>query len=943
MMMSSKSLNQASNLAQQILDEANKYRDLPLDEFKTKTRQLQVQLANGKTENDLIVPAFALVVACSQQVLGMTPYLVQIIGGIALHYGMIAEMHTGEGKTLTATMPLYLNALSGKGVHLITVNSYLAKRDKEELTPLYNTLGLSVGFNNDDLGIVEKQKAYNCDITYTTNSAVGFDFLNDHLMTNNEEKRQRHLHYAIIDEIDSILIDEAQTPLVIAGHQINQATNSMRHQAENFVRYLPNNEVIVEKDKHIVRLKPSAVIDAKQYFGNDLFTKQAQMVHFITNALQARFLYINGVDYIKSIHNGIHEIALIDTNTGRILDGQQFSEGVHQAIQAKENVVIDGEQQTSATITYQSLLTKYDRVGGMTGTASTDSAEFNSIYNLNIMAVPPHKPIKRIDLPMRVFATKDDKFLALANEIVKYHDKHQPVLVGTSSVKSSNQLSRLLDSYGIQHETLNAENAELESKIVAKAGQENAITIATNMAGRGTDIKINDNVNQLGGLVVLGAEISVSPRIDNQLKGRCARQGQKGITQMFVSLEDDILQKTHTSDVTYYQRKYSQEISLTDFIDVNNEVIDKYNITVTDEHNHDISNLFYINYDDHDGQLTFRVKHPYEFLHHYLNKTVVANITGSFKANHDKFAFNLFQFNYLHDKSKLIQITNNLNDMITEHDKKAHQLYTTELSANGKFTYHIQWYMNARKLKRIKYGEIHSPFIVKLFNKVQKDLSKEMFENRKNDLGFENIIAQERDLLYQQRQMIVDRKISLYSFMKQITINNINNYFHANFQRKDQASLSNLQKINNELVSKLFSTSFIKLNFELNYYHSLDDVKQYLIKITMQELQQRRKLLNNSFNEVVRNILLKTIDYFFAKELTFLSDLKGMIGFENIRQANPYVVYQQKASESYRKMLSNIEKMTIQLFYQITISAFKDKNTNSDNHNNKGDESNHAR
>lgn len=553
-------LNHYKKIADQVMKKTQYFLQKDLASYPKITQKLKDELKSGKTEDDILIEAYGLVGAAATKVLHMTPYKVQIIGGIILNNNTIAEMHTGEGKTLTATQPLYLNALSGKGAHLVTANPYLAKRDAKELEPLYNSLGLTVGVNHEEIEDPEEvKKAYRADITYTTGSALGFDYLNDNLAQSKSERRQRGFNYVLLDEADSILLDNANTPLIISGKGRRLTTEYQ--QADAFVRGLDKESVIIEKEKHAVRLKPSGVMAAKAWYGNDLFENQRANVHYIMNALQAHFLYQNGKDYLihLSPKEGVKTVELVDLNTGRVLDGQRFSEGIHQALEAKENVMIHTSNMTSATITYQSLFQKYNKVAGMTGTAMTDKEELDAVYGLDVMAVPTNKPDRRIDYPDKIYATQKEKYLAVAKEIVKYVKKGQPVLVGTQSVKDSNILSQLLDNYGISHNTLNANNPEKEAKIVSKAGRKGAVTVATNMAGRGTDIKLDKGVEELGGLVVLGTDRASSPRVDNQLRGRAARQGQRGVTQFFVSLEDDIFNHYRPDSLKRLKKKYNHD------------------------------------------------------------------------------------------------------------------------------------------------------------------------------------------------------------------------------------------------------------------------------------------------------------------------------------------------------------------------------------------------
>lgn len=611
-----KKISELASLAESIQTKTKEYQQLANDEYKSVTGQLRERLEKGATEADILPDAYALVGAAATHILHMTPYKVQIMGATVLNDNMIAEMHTGEGKTLTATMPLYLNAISGKGAHLVTANAYLAKRDAEELKPLYNALGMSIGFTDEnEKDRSKKQAAYKCDILYTTGPAVGFDYLNDNLVETPEERRQRGFNYVLIDEADSVLLDNARTPLIISGKSRNFSADYQR--ADVFVRHLKDDEVIVEKEQQSVRLKPSGVYRARQMYGDDLFINQRANVHYIMNALQAHYLFENGVDYITkdSKEEGVKAVELIDANTGRVLDGNHFSEGIHQALEAKENAMIHKQNQTSASITYQSLFSMYTKVAGMTGTAMTDRDELEAVYGLSVLPIPTNKPDRRKDLPDRVFSNMQAKFKAVAEAIVKYNRKGQPVLVGTNSVLSSQMLHDQLDNYGIDHEVLNALNPEYEAKIVANAGKKGAVTIATNMAGRGTDIKISKEIASMGGLVVIGTERQSSPRVDNQLRGRAARQGQPGVTQIYMSLEDDIFKKIKPTGLEYYREKYagrSDEISsprLIHLFDVAQKEIAQQN------------------YDSRKSDLTYEnvIAHEREAIYHERRKIVDLN------------------------------------------------------------------------------------------------------------------------------------------------------------------------------------------------------------------------------------------------------------------------------------------------------------------------------
>ncbi len=511
------------------------------DELKNKTVELKEQLKNGKTLDDILVEAYAVAREAAYRVTGMKPFHVQLIGAIAIHGGNIAEMKTGEGKTLTAVMPAYLNALSGQGVHIVTVNEYLARRETEgEIGDIYRFLGLSVGLNVRELSSEEKREAYSCDILYSTNSELGFDYLRDNMVRNENQITQvKGLNYAIIDEVDSILVDEARTPLIISGAPKNNSSLYLR--ADTFAKRLSEEDYEIDIESRHVQLTPSGMAKAEQVFNvSNIYDLQyVELVHAINNAMKANYIFANGKEYV--VQDG--EVLIVDSFTGRILKGRQYSEGLHQAIEAKENVEIKKETQTVATITYQNFFRMYKKLSGMTGTAKTEEEEFRNIYNMYVVEVPTNLPVVRKDMPDLIFATQKAKFNALVAEVKRLYEIGQPVLVGTANVETSELVSGMLKKMGIPHEILNAKNHEREAEIVAKAGQLKSVTISTNMAGRGTDIKLGEGVKELGGLVVLGTERHESRRIDNQLRGRSGRQGDPGFSQFYISAEDDLMQR----------------------------------------------------------------------------------------------------------------------------------------------------------------------------------------------------------------------------------------------------------------------------------------------------------------------------------------------------------------------------------------------------------------
>ena len=508
------------------------------EDLKHKTVEFKERLSKGETLDDIMCEAFAVAREAARRVIGEYPYFCQLEGACVLHRGDIAEMKTGEGKTLTSVMAVYLNALTGKGVHVITVNEYLAQRDCEWMGQIHRFLGLTVGLNMRQLTAAQKRAAYECDITYTTNSEVGFDYLRDNMVTRVEDRVLRPLNVAFVDEVDSILIDESRTPLIISGGE--KKTANLYLNADRFVKRLKNEEdyTIDIKGKNI-QLTEEGVAKAEKSFGleNLYAIENTNLVHHINQALKANYIMRNDVDYV--VEEG--EIIIVDQNTGRKMPGREWSDGLHQAIQAKEGLQIKQETTTLATITYQNFFRLYKKLAGMTGTAKTEEEEFLSIYNMRVVEIPTHRPIARIDYPDMVYGTKKAKYEALVNEVAELYAKGQPVLVGTISVETSELISKMLKAKRIRHEVLNAKNHAREADIIANAGKERSVTIATNMAGRGTDIKLTDESRALGGLAVLGSERHESRRIDNQLRGRSGRQGDPGFSRFYVSLEDELM------------------------------------------------------------------------------------------------------------------------------------------------------------------------------------------------------------------------------------------------------------------------------------------------------------------------------------------------------------------------------------------------------------------
>ncbi|UYG93895.1 preprotein translocase subunit SecA [Cytobacillus firmus] len=533
-------IKRLTKMAEEIDALASDMEKLSDEQLRGKTEEFKARYQKGETVDDLLTEAFAVVREAAKRVLGLYPYPVQLMGGISLHDGNISEMKTGEGKTLTATMPVYLNALTGKGVHVVTVNEYLASRDATEMGQLYEFLGLTVGLNLNGLSKEEKQAAYAADITYSTNNELGFDYLRDNMVLYKEQKVQRPLHYAVIDEVDSILIDEARTPLIISGSA--QKSTQLYIQANAFVSRLKKDEDFTydEKTKG-VQLTEEGMTKAEKAFGIDnLFDiSHVALNHHITQALKAHSSMHLDVDYVVQDD----EIVIVDQFTGRLMKGRRYSDGLHQAIEAKEGLEIQNESMTLATITFQNYFRMYEKLAGMTGTAKTEEEEFRNIYNMNVVVIPTNRPIARDDRADLIYATMDGKFRAVVEDIAERHKKGQPVLVGTVAIETSEIISKYLSKKGVPHNVLNAKNHGREAEIILDAGKQGAVTIATNMAGRGTDIKLGEGVKEIGGLCVIGTERHESRRIDNQLRGRSGRQGDPGVTQFYLSMEDELMRR----------------------------------------------------------------------------------------------------------------------------------------------------------------------------------------------------------------------------------------------------------------------------------------------------------------------------------------------------------------------------------------------------------------
>ena len=523
--------------------------------LQEKTFEFKNRLANGETLDDILPEAFAVVREASRRVTGMRHFDVQLLGGIVLHRGDIAEMRTGEGKTLVATLPVYLNALTGKGVHVVTVNDYLATRDSEDMGRIYKFLGLSVGLIVHDLMYDQRRRAYNADVTYGTNNEFGFDYLRDNMVISADQMVQRPLNYCIVDEVDSILIDEARTPLIISGP--GEKSTDLYYTLAGIVKTFTKDDYTMDEKQKTIAPTDSGVAKVEKMLGisNMFDNDHLDLNHLVIQALRARFMMHRDKDYV--VKNG--EIVIVDEFTGRLMFGRRYSDGLHQSIEAKENVKVQDESKTLATITFQNYFRMYDKLAGMTGTAKTEEDEFNKIYKLDVYVIPTNKPAIRRDLPDVIYKTKNAKYRAVVREVKKRHATGQPILVGTTSINQSEILSQLLDKENIVHNVLNAKYHEKEAEIIKNAGQKGMVTIATNMAGRGTDIKLGPGVAELGGLMIIGTERHESRRIDNQLRGRAGRQGDPGTTQFFLSLEDDLMRIFGSENISKFMDKLGMD------------------------------------------------------------------------------------------------------------------------------------------------------------------------------------------------------------------------------------------------------------------------------------------------------------------------------------------------------------------------------------------------
>ncbi|KAA9239741.1 MULTISPECIES: preprotein translocase subunit SecA [Aerococcus] len=747
---------------------ADKYSEYSDEQLRAKTTSFRERLAYGETLEDILVEAFATVREAAKRVLGLYPYHVQIVGGLALHYGNIAEMKTGEGKTLTETMPVYLNALEGKGVHVVTVNDYLARRDSVDMGEVYRFLGLTVGLNTNDLTAEEKRAAYHCDVTYSTNNELGFDYLRDNMVVYKEQMVQRPLHYAIVDEVDSILIDEARTPLIISG-QAEQST-ALYQRADYFVKSLKEEEdYVIDIESKTISLTEQGVDKAEAVFHLDNLydVENGPLIHHIDTALRANYIMIRDIDYVVQED----EVKIVDGFTGRIMEGRRYSDGLHQGIEAKENVPIQNESKTMATITFQNYFRMYDKLAGMTGTAKTEEQEFREIYDMDVIQIPTNRPVQREDALDKIYPNLMTKFRAVADEIENRHKKGQPVLVGTVAVETSELLSRMLSERNIPHNVLNAKNHAREAEIIAQAGQEGAVTIATNMAGRGTDIKLGPGVKELGGLAVIGTERHESRRIDDQLRGRSGRQGDPGFSRFYLSLEDDLM------------RRFGSD----------------------------------------------RVKAIWENL----------------------------------------------------------QLEDDDVS-------------------------IENPMLTRQVESAQKRVEGNNYDTRKSVLEYDEVMREQREIIYSQRQQIIDEKESLDKIMWAMierTVERMVEQYTAGTEKE-----WNLEALYDQVSTEILRSDAIQLS-DLQG-KSQDELKQFITDKARQRFQEKLENIANPdlILEFEKVVILRAVDTRWTDHIDAMDQLRQGVGLRAYAQNNPLVEYQTEGYERFNDMISGIEYDASRIF-----------------------------
>ncbi|MCG7195808.1 preprotein translocase subunit SecA [Fructilactobacillus sanfranciscensis] len=766
-------VKQLGKIADRVSAYAEQYSKLSDEQLQAKTTEFQKRYQAGESLDDLLPEAFAVAREGAHRVLGLTPFKVQIMGGIVLHEGNIAEMKTGEGKTLTATMPVYLNALSGKGVHVVTVNEYLSERDAEQMGQLYNWLGLTVGVNKSDMSPEEKRAAYNADITYSTNSEIGFDYLRDNMVVYEEDRVQRPLNFALVDEVDSILIDEARTPLIISGQA--RGANEMYKQADQFAKTLKaTTDYKVDLETKTVSLTETGIRKADKFFNlkNIYDTDNTALTHHIDQALRANYVMELDKDYVVKDD----EVLIVDSFTGRIMEGRRFSDGLHQALEAKEGVTIQEESKTMANITYQNLFRRYRKLAGMTGTAKTEQEEFREIYNMNAVSIPTNKPVVRIDESDVLYPTLQSKFDAVIDKVKELHHRGQPILLGTVAVETSEYLSQRLDQEKIPHVVLNAKNHAKEADIVANAGQKGAVTIATNMAGRGTDIKLGPGVIEVGGLAVIGTERHESRRIDNQLRGRAGRQGDPGYSQFYLSLEDDLM------------RRFGSD----------------------------------------------RIK----------------NVLKTLKVEDDD-------------------------------------------------------------------AVIRSRMITKQVESAQKRVEGNNYDSRKNVLKYDNVMSEQRDVIYGERNRVIEEKKSLKWVLMPMIKRTIDHIVDLHTQG-DQKNW-NLKTILDFATSSLVSPNEISMNMLEG--KSADQIKEFLMGLAEKQYVEKEKELQDPAQvlEFEKVVILRVVDSHWTDHIDAMDQLRESIGLRGYGQLNPLVEYQREGSRMFEEMVADIDYGVTRLFMKAEI------------------------
>lgn len=752
-------LKKIDQIAKQVESYAPAYAKLSDHDLQEKTSIFRQRVAKGATLDDILPEAFAVCREAAFRVLGMKPYHVQIMGGIILHQGNIAEMRTGEGKTLTATMPVYLNAICHKGVHVITVNEYLSGRDAKEMAPLYNWLGCSVGTNNSQKTASQKRDAYNCDIMYSTHSEIGFDYLRDNMADYPEDQVQKPFNFVLVDEVDSVLIDEAKTPLIVSGN--NETPTILCKEVDRFVKLLKKDvHYKTDAESKTVSLTPEGVQQAQNYFHlENLYDgNNPILTHHIEKALNANYMMERDKDYM--VKNG--EILIIDSFTGRAMSGRRFSDGLHQALEAKEHVEIKKENKTMASITYQNLFRMYPVLAGMTGTAKTEKEEFRKIYGMDVITVPTNRPILRVDAPDIIYPTVEAKFKAIVQKIKKLHEKQQPVLIGTIAVESSEKLSKMLDEAKVKHVTLNAKNDKAEAEIVKKAGHLGAITIATNMASRGTDIKLSKKVKSIGGLAVIGTERAESRRVDNQLRGRAGRQGDPGFSQFYLSLKDDLMLRFGGKLINSYLDKLTPE---------------QENIPIT------------------------------------------------------------------------------------------------------------------------------SKFISHQIENAQKQVEGNNYNSRKQTLSYDNILREQREIIYKQRQLVLDEKNSLEDVMKPMIERTIDREI-ANCTAGEQSTWNYQDLLE---FGQTVITNKIKLADLKNL--SKKQLNDFLLHRATQIYYQQKKAIpkKSQLLELQRVTILKVVGANWAEHIDNMSQFKDSVQMRSYAQINPVIAYQLDSFKMFNQMIATIE------------------------------------